>query len=317
MFSGAWKLQPDTDGAYFIDRDPKHFRLILNYLRTGELIPPEKKNALLELRKELEFYQLTGLLEQPDQSEGALSQRETVGNQWQPKPSQTTTNENSWQPERSIPGIFDECTLANEEQQQLLAEWVGSGNNKWRLAYRASRDGFSTTTFHDLCDHLTETVVLLRSKGYVFGGYTPLPWGTKGSGWDLRTFIFTLTNPHNIPPTKYSHITPRHRNAHSIWGMDACGPAFGGAGSDVFVKQKSCRFDFPTSFADSTGKGSVTFIGCSSGTVDQIEVFCLVSSSSASSTSTSSSSSLSSSSASSSSSSSSFSTFSSFKKRFK
>ena len=34
MFSGRFELAPDAeDGSYFIDRDPKHFNLVLNYLR--------------------------------------------------------------------------------------------------------------------------------------------------------------------------------------------------------------------------------------------------------------------------------------------
>ena len=33
MFSGRHLLSVESDGSYFIDRDPTHFRLVLNYLR--------------------------------------------------------------------------------------------------------------------------------------------------------------------------------------------------------------------------------------------------------------------------------------------
>ena len=41
MFSGRFEVKPLEDGAFFIDRDGKHFRFILNYLRTGELTLPK------------------------------------------------------------------------------------------------------------------------------------------------------------------------------------------------------------------------------------------------------------------------------------
>jgi len=33
MFSSQFNTQADEDGEYFIDRNPKHFALILDYLR--------------------------------------------------------------------------------------------------------------------------------------------------------------------------------------------------------------------------------------------------------------------------------------------
>ncbi|CAO3660426.1 unnamed protein product [Rhizopus stolonifer] len=39
MFSGRHKLLVEADGFYFIDRDPLHFRLILNYLQDLR-VPP-------------------------------------------------------------------------------------------------------------------------------------------------------------------------------------------------------------------------------------------------------------------------------------
>jgi hypothetical protein len=50
---------PGPDGAYFIDRDPTHFPLIMAYLRTGELYTKElKSRELQELEKELDYYLL-------------------------------------------------------------------------------------------------------------------------------------------------------------------------------------------------------------------------------------------------------------------
>ena len=56
---------PDRNN-YFIDRDPAHFRIILNYLRWGcslptEAVLPVEPRYLLEIREECEFYNLNGL----------------------------------------------------------------------------------------------------------------------------------------------------------------------------------------------------------------------------------------------------------------
>lgn len=53
--------------TYFFDRDPSHFRFILNYMRNGghldvSLLPREKR-YLSELLSEVRFYELSGLEE--------------------------------------------------------------------------------------------------------------------------------------------------------------------------------------------------------------------------------------------------------------
>jgi len=63
------KPQPLEDGSFFIDRDGKHFRILLNYLRNKELILPEDANDtfLKELKAEAKFYKIRGVLNQLDE----------------------------------------------------------------------------------------------------------------------------------------------------------------------------------------------------------------------------------------------------------
>ena len=62
MFSGRHALKPRADGSYFVDRDPTHFKRILNYLRAGAIAVPEGAEAQAELLAEAEFYALTDLV---------------------------------------------------------------------------------------------------------------------------------------------------------------------------------------------------------------------------------------------------------------
>ncbi|KAI3894262.1 hypothetical protein MKW92_041934 [Papaver armeniacum] len=63
MFSGRHTLSQDSEkGPVFVDRDGKHFRHILNWLRDG-VIPVLKDSEYLELLREAEYYQLLGLVE--------------------------------------------------------------------------------------------------------------------------------------------------------------------------------------------------------------------------------------------------------------
>ncbi|KAH9784578.1 FH protein interacting protein FIP2 [Citrus sinensis] len=62
MFSGRHTVCQDSEGYIFVDRDGKHFRHILNWLRDGA-VPTLTESEFLELLREAEYYQLLGLIE--------------------------------------------------------------------------------------------------------------------------------------------------------------------------------------------------------------------------------------------------------------
>ncbi|RIB30618.1 hypothetical protein C2G38_2152060 [Gigaspora rosea] len=73
---------------------------------------------------------------------------------------------------------------------------------RFRLLYRGSRDGFSCKSFHELCDHLISTVVVIKTanKNEILGGFNPLSWSSDNQMKWLRTplsFIFSL-KPNSI-----------------------------------------------------------------------------------------------------------------------
>lgn len=64
MFSGRHTLTQDSDKGYvFVDRDGKHFRHILNWLRDA-VVPTLEESQYSELLREAEYYQLLGLIEE-------------------------------------------------------------------------------------------------------------------------------------------------------------------------------------------------------------------------------------------------------------
>ena len=147
MFSERFDTKPTEDGTYFIDRDGTHFRYILNYLRTGNLVVPEDKIVRRELLAEAEFYQVQGIIEELK------------------------------------PNPFEHSFILSTDQRQVLMEWLKgslvSASNNYALIYRASRDGWGAANFHLRCDGKGPTVTVVKCGNYIFGGYTELNWEGK------------------------------------------------------------------------------------------------------------------------------------------
>ncbi|GJS51634.1 FH protein interacting protein FIP2, partial [Tanacetum coccineum] len=62
MFSGRHTVCKDSEGYVFLDRDGKHFRHILNWLRDC-VVPKLSDSECSELLREAEYYQLLGLVD--------------------------------------------------------------------------------------------------------------------------------------------------------------------------------------------------------------------------------------------------------------
>ena len=148
MFSGKFDSKPSEDGSYFIDRDGTHFRYILNYLRTGQLVVPEDNTVRRELLTEAEFYQVEGIIDE-------LKARP-----------------------------FKDSMILSSDQQQTLIKWLkktlSSASCDYALMYRASRDGWAAANFHSCCDNKGPTVTVVKSGNYIFGGYTSQSWENTG-----------------------------------------------------------------------------------------------------------------------------------------
>jgi hypothetical protein len=98
-----------------------------------------------------------------------------------------------------------------------------SQDQRLELLYRGSRDGFQSSAFHSRCNgHPTTISLILNKHGYIFGGYTPIAWSSPDAS--LRSFIFTLKNPHNLAP----RIFKQKQAGYAIYHTNGSGPGFGG-----------------------------------------------------------------------------------------
>jgi len=237
LSSGKWK--PDADGTYFIDRDPKLFPLILEYLRTGKVnLKRYNYDVTDDLKLELDFYQIDI-------------------------------------PEITRPKLFPGTKLLATGQQNTLHTWIG--NKQATLLYSATCDGFGGKQFHAKCDNKGPTVVVIKSGINLFGGYASQSWDSSG-GYKAcpGSFLFTLANTHGIQPTTYLAVVGTNRT-NTIYCSATYGPTFG-SGHDIYISDNAnsntdSYSAFPNTYGDTTGKGYATFAGQNNFQVADIEVY--------------------------------------------
>lgn len=149
------------------------------------------------------------------------------------------------------------------------------------------RDGFAADEFHRRCDNKGATLTIIKEKGgvfgkpSVFGAYISESWESPVepiTKLDPKAFLFTLINPHNLPPIRFypQNNTPSFRCDHQ-WG-----PQF----RDINISSHSnINYDsyiyFPYKYVDTALKGSEVFLqsnlknkqGCPHFTVSDIEIY--------------------------------------------
>jgi predicted RNase H-like nuclease (RuvC/YqgF family) len=105
----------------------------------------------------------------------------------------------------------------------------------FKILWRGSRDGFKAQEFHRRCDgHANTLTVILDTNGNIFGGFTPVKWESRAHNGkfgdenntfqedvNMKSFLFTLKNPHHIPPRRFAlKAGMKHRAivCNSLWG---------------------------------------------------------------------------------------------------
>ena len=168
-------------------------------------------------------------------------------------------------------------TKKSKEYLDIICNWCECENIE--LIFRGTKDGMTARDFHKKCDNQGANFILIKNeKGHIFGGYSSISWtcddGNKNAP---KSFLFTLTNIFNSPPTKF----PSNNNGNEVYHLKNYGPIFGKDGFDFnlqsnFLQQNSACSTFPKSFKDVLGKGKAVFTSNESGnnfSIKEIEVF--------------------------------------------
>jgi hypothetical protein len=163
---------------------------------------------------------------------------------------------------------------------------------RFSLLWRGGRDGFGGRDFHGRCDGHANTLTLIEdTNGNIFGGFTPVEWesrvwnrknGNEDNGWKadetLKSFIFTLKNPHNVPARTFALNAERKDQA--IYCASNFGPSFGGVVvvNDCNANTRNYTQYFGISYTNDTGLGGKSpnctfFTGSKNFQVKEIEVF--------------------------------------------
>jgi len=160
--------------------------------------------------------------------------------------------------------------------KQALGQMLKRQYHPSDLLYKASRDGWFPSTFHELCDDKGPTLVLAKSEhGHIFGGYAEKDWGGrhimfKGFIQDPNAVLFSLSDGQGRQPflLKLKHPKTALQNDYKA------GPCYG-AGNDlrISLSDQSVQCN-PHSYIIPSGYRQDTFLaGQSSCRLDEVEVY--------------------------------------------
>jgi hypothetical protein len=187
---------------------------------------------------------------------------------------------------KAVPIGFD--SLIVSDFPDIFAEFRGK---RFSLLWRGTRHGFGCADFHSRCDdHANTMTVILDTHGNVFGGFTPVEWESSsllkedddeqlhGDYWkaddSLRSFLFTLENPHNIPARRFA--LKAQEKGWAIYCASGLGPVLGN-GIAVHDNCNADTYNFTSLgvyYTNDTGlDGRTVFTGSYDFQVKEIEVF--------------------------------------------
>jgi len=135
----------------------------------------------------------------------------------------------------SYAGLGHSAILGNDDSYlNTLSNWlkpvVQSKSSYWNRCWRASLDGWASTTFHSLCDNKGPSVTIIRVGQYIFGGYTSASWTSSCQYLSSSTaFLLSLVNKPGWGPVTFRPPGTYSSYQYATYGCHDRGPSFGSA----------------------------------------------------------------------------------------
>ena len=117
---------------------------------------------------------------------------------------------------------IDSLILKNKEHLTKFFDLIGNNLklNNTKLLYRATRDGDTTSIFHQKCNNYRGTLMIVKTTDeYIFGGYTKEIWNEdKNYRKDENAFCFSL-DLNKIYKSKKTNYTINCNNGGTTYGF--------------------------------------------------------------------------------------------------
>jgi hypothetical protein len=144
---------------------------------------------------------------------------------------------NEFENPNSFSSKLDSNIVDSDQSVELIKLCEFDTKTQFKLLYRASRDGFGVKDFHEKCNNILKTLTLIKvkDKPHIFGGYTEATWGGDlVYKKDPNAFIFSLVNNDNKPiKMKVNENIQYAIGCHCTYG-----PSFG-KGKDFHISSRS------------------------------------------------------------------------------
>jgi hypothetical protein len=151
---------------------------------------------------------------------------------------------------------------------QFLEQLTGISNLKLDLMYKATRDGFESSKFYELCSNIPNNIIIIRTRdNKIIGGYTPMSWRLGTSEYEYaqdnsnQTFLFSLTLRKKFP-------LKIENNYYALCYSTSWGPKWGG-GHDLEIKSNCdkvpAQYSGMGGYYDLLGTTKTEFYGVESG----------------------------------------------------